>query len=120
MALIALFLYQPAFAKAVAEALEQLDETDQTKLKLFYTAAMLLQQIHAERLRLLCPQETLPDLFSFELDIPLTGSPKVRLRQLAARHRVLSGWSFNWLGTYQYAAKRLITRLEKEAVWAAR
>ena len=120
MALIALFLYQPTFAEVVKEALVRVDETTRTKLKLFYTAAMLLQQIHAERLRLLCPRQPLPDLFSHELGIALTGTPKVRLRQLAARHRALSGWAINWLGTYQYAAKRLITRLEKEAIWATR
>ena len=120
MALIALFLYQPTFAEAVHEALEKLDETSQVNLKLFYTAAMLLQQIHAERLRPLCTWQPLPDLFSFELGIAQSGEPKMRLRQLAKRHRALSGWAVNWLGTYQYAAKRLITRLEKESAWRIR
>jgi hypothetical protein len=117
MALIALFLYRPIFAEEVTEALRQLNEKEQIKLKLFYTAAMLLQKIHAKRLQLLCPFSPLPDLFSLEL--ALTPSPaKPSLQKLAARHRLLSGWSLNWLGTYQYAAKRLITRLEKEAEWA--
>ena len=120
MALVALFLYQPTFAGVVENALEELDETSQLNLKLFYTAAMLLQQIHAERLRFFCSELPLPDLFSFELGIALTGEPKVRLRQLAQRHRTLSGWAINWLGTYQHAAKRLITRLEKESVWKTR
>jgi len=114
MALIALFLYQPTFSEVVHEALERLDQTSQVNLKLFYTAAMLLQQIHAERLRVLSPPQPLPDLFSEGLGIAPSGKPKVRLRQLATRHRALSGWAINWLGTYQYAAKRLITRLEKE------
>ena len=120
MALIALFLYEPTFAEAVDEALEKLDETSQVNLKLFYTAAMLLQQIHAKRLRPLCIWQPLPDLFSLELGIPQSGSPKIHLRQLAKRHRALSGWAINWLGTYQYAAKRLITRLEKESTWEIR
>lgn len=120
MALIALFLYRPTFAEVVKEALGRLDEMTQIKLKIFYTAAMLLQQIHAKRLRLLCPPEPLPDFFSHELGLALTGSASVRLRQLASRHRDESGWAINWLGTYQYAAKRLMTRLEKEAVWATR
>ena len=120
MALMALFLYQPTFAEAVHEALDELDETSQVNLKLFYTAAMLLQQIHAKRLRPLCTWLPLPDFFSLELGIAQSGEPKMRLRQLANRHRALSGWAINWLGTYQYAAKRLITRLEKESAWEIR
>ena len=123
MALIALFLYQPAFSEAIPNTLEKLDKKSKINLKLFYTAAMLLQQIYAKPLRHLRGQSALkplPDLFSEELEVAPAGSPQVRLRQLAVRHRILSGWSINWLGTYQYAAKRLITRLEKEVKWATR
>jgi len=120
MALIALLLYHPEFALAVPAALTRLNESDQLTLKLFYTASVLLQWIHAERLRRLLGQwEPLPDLFSQELGISPAGNPRTQLRRLSERHRVLAGLAANWMGTYEHAAERLMTRLEREAEWAA-
>jgi len=119
MALIALLLYRPELAAVVLDALNRLNESAQISLKLLYTAAALLQRIHAERLhRLLGQWEPLPDLFSQELGISPAGSPRTQLRRLSERHRALAGLAANWMGTYEYAAERLMIRLEREAEWA--
>lgn len=120
MALIALFLYQPESATAVPAAVALLDENNQTNLKLFYTAAVVLQRIHAGELRqYLSHWQPLPDYFSVSLDLPLTAAPQMQLKQLGRRHQELSGIAANWAGSYQYAADRLLARLAKEALWAA-
>ncbi len=120
LALIALFLYQPETVTAVPIALRHLTPTQQTNLKLFYTAAVLLQQIHEGQLRqYLSHWQPLPNLFAASLGLDETAVPQVQLHQLSNRHRELSGVRANWLGSYQYAAERLLTRLAKEAAWAA-
>ncbi|MEW6718337.1 MAG: hypothetical protein AB1345_12670 [Chloroflexota bacterium] len=120
MALTALFLYRPTLVSAIPGALARLKEIHQTNLKLFYTAAAILQFVYVERLQAHLPLwQPLPDLFSQELNIPQRGDPHERLRHLSARHYEISGLAVNWVGTYQYAATRLITRLEKEEAWAA-
>ncbi len=120
LALIALFLYQPETATAVPKALHHLTPTQQTNLKLFYTAAVLLQQIHEGQLRqYLSHWQPLPNLFAASLGLDETAVPQVQLHQLSNRHRELSGVRANWFGSYQYAAERLLTRLAKEAAWAA-
>lgn len=120
MALIALFLYQPETAAAVPAAMGRLSPGVQLRLKLFYTAAMLLQRIHQDRLRRHLPQSRpLPDMFAGVLQVDTAAAPQAQLRQLAQRHRELSGVTANWLGSYQYAAERLLTRLAREKSWAA-
>ncbi|MFQ5615772.1 MAG: hypothetical protein ACE5GO_04835 [Anaerolineales bacterium] len=119
LALIAVFLYRPGLAEALPDALAQLDPAGQTTLKLFYTAAVYLQHIHAPHLQVFVPiQQPLPDFFAQELGISSKGDPQERLRRLSRRHRDLTGLAANWFGTYQHAATRVITRLEKEASWA--
>ena len=120
LAIVPLLLCRPEFAHAVSEAAARLTEPAWTTLKLFYTAAVLLQQEYAVQLRsLLGRWEPLPGLFSQELQVPSTGSPEARLRRLGERHRVSSGLAANWIGTYRYAAERLIKRKEWEARWTA-
>jgi hypothetical protein len=119
MALIALFLYRPDLETAVAPSLSTLTPNDQILLKIYYTAAVLLQRIHETRLSQLIPSwHQLPDHFSKSLEVNTTDSPTTQLQELSHLHRKISGVAANWSGTYQYAAKRLMTRLEKEAVWA--
>ncbi len=118
MAIIALLLYRPDLAAFIPTAIGMLDGAGQQALKLFCTAAVLLQQIHDERLKRLIPQwQVLPDYFSQELNLPQTGSPQDRLFSLSLIHRRLSGLAANWMGTYQYAAERLMIGLEKEVSW---
>lgn len=116
LAIVALLLRRPDLANAAQEAIVRLAEPARTMLKLYYTAAMLLQQKHAGQLyRLIGPRESLPDLFSGELGIPTSGSIEARLQALGKRHRDLSGLAANWVGTYEHAAERLFKRMEHEA-----
>ena len=118
--LIALFLSNAAATDAVPVALSQLDDETQMTLKLYYTAAVILQVKYTKRLRLLSPDWfPLPDLFSLELGLPTAGDPQIRLQQLGQLHHQVTGLTANWPGTYEYAALRLIRRLEKEALWTA-
>ena len=120
LAIVALLLCRPDLACAVPEAAAHLTEPALTTLKLFYTAAVLLQQEYAAPLHhLLGRWEPLPDLFSRELRILPVDSAEAGLKRLSERHRALSGLAANWIGTYKYAAERLIKRLEWEAQWAA-
>ncbi len=119
-ALIALLLFDPALADAAPEALSHLDGVEGMTLKLYYTAAVIQQAKYAERLRLLSPRwRSLPDLFSQELGIPAQEDPHLRLQHLGELHRRFTGLAANWPGTYEYAASRLISRLEKETLWTA-
>ena len=119
-ALIALLLSNATVADAVPVALSQMDGRAQMTLKIYYTAAVILQDKHAERLRSLSPGWfPLSDLFSQELGLPAVEDPQMRLQQLGQLHHQVTGLTANWPGTYEYAAMRLIRRLEKEALWTA-
>lgn len=118
LALIPLFLMHPDYAAHAPEVAVQLAPVPRLLFRCYYTAAMLLQQIHAERLHsIVGPLVALPDLFSSELGLPQVGRPLDRLQLLAVRHASLSGYPINWLGTYQHAAERLLTHMEKAAQW---
>ena len=118
-ALIALFLYKPGYSKELPEALNKLTEGDRRILKIYYTAAVYLQQIHAQYLWDQIPNSvSLPNIYSTELGISIDLPPDDALKALASLHRETSGLAINWLGTYKHAAERLITRLQKEASWA--
>ncbi len=113
--LLHLFLYRPELSELVPDVLSGLNESGQATLKLFYTAAVFLQQVHEDQLKERVPHwRTLPDVFSEELDVPAKENPLERLDILGKRHRMLTGKAANWVGSYQHAAKRLIARLEKE------
>jgi hypothetical protein len=119
MALTALFLYRPYFADQVSEVLASLSPAAGQRLKIYYTAAVFLQQAYQEALEQVgLSGQTLPDLFSAELDIPPEIPPQEALRRLGEYHRHTMGLAANWVGMYHHAAKRLITRLQKEAAWA--
>lgn len=114
LALIPLLLVHPEYAAHATEAAAQLSPAARLVFICYYTAAMLLQQIHAERLQtLIGPRPSLPDHFSDELGLTKTGPPFQRLQRLAVRHTVLSNYPINWLGTYQHGAERLLVHLEK-------
>ena len=119
LAIIPLLLRRPELALAAQTAAEQLTGQPRWTLKLYYTAAVLLQRRHQNLLaRLLGPQPQLVDLFGAELGISLAGDPQDSLRRLGERHTALTGLSINWAGAYDHAARRLIKRLEHEAAWA--
>jgi hypothetical protein len=119
MALTALLLYLPHFADEVSAALISLSPVAGQRLKIFYTAAVFLQQTYQEALEQVgLSGQTLPDLFSAELGIPPEIPPHEALRRLGEYHRRKTGLAANWVGMYHHSAKRLITRLRKEAAWA--
>ncbi len=139
LALIGLLLYRPDFALAVPLATSSLcarhasvrsrrrrarqacRDHDLLTLKLYYTAAMLLQKkYHAPLSQLLGEYEQLPDLFSKELAVSATGSFDARLRELGEQHKALVETGINWVGTYHHGAKRLIKRLQCEVKWGLR
>ena len=115
-AIIALLLAHPEYAAAVPVALNQLTPAEQTTLRVFYTAAVLLQQEYAEQLHpyLVARWQPLPDLFSTELGLPHRGSHRERLTRLDHTHRRLSGAAVNWAGTYENVVRHLVRRWELE------
>lgn len=119
LALIPLLLAHPEVATAVPEALARLPKREQLTLKLFYTAAVILQQCHAEQLRaLLGWYDLLPDRFATELGVLTEGDCLARLKHLGERHQALSGLAINWVGTYHHAADRLLKQLSLEVQWS--
>lgn len=118
LALIALFLYQPSIARVVPKVFSSLSAFGKTQLKLFYSAARLLQFLYAPGLRQFIEECDLPDLFSADLGLSQVKDPEHQLKELAQLHQKLSGIQANWLGAYQHAAQRLMARLTKEASWA--
>jgi hypothetical protein len=119
LALIPLLLVHPELAKTIPEALARLPEQEQLTLKLFYTAAVILQQLYAKQLRTRLGQyDSLPDRFADELGIPINGDGATRLKRLGEQHRAASGLAINWVGAYHHAADRLLKQLTLEAEWS--
>ena len=119
LALIPVLLLHPEYAIDVLDALELLDDSKKVNFKLYYTAAHLLQLAYCNQLKdLIGTCQVIPDYFSEDLNIPKEGTSQDRLRHLAERHREITNMSVNWLGTYHHAAKRLLTRMQKEREWA--
>lgn len=116
-AVIAVLLAHPEHAAAVPAALEHLRPTERLTLQLFYTAAVLLQQEHAKRLRAFADGHQLPDWFSAELGLPQTAPPHERLEALGRQHRQRTQARVNWTGTYESVAQHLLRSWELEARW---
>ena len=118
LALIAVLLQHPEYAKDTPDALEILDDTQRLTFKLYYTAAHFLQLVYKNQLQDVLGQFLwLPDKYSAELNLMEDGAAKVQLKRLAKRHQEITGLSLNWYGTYNHAAKRVIARLKVEEVW---
>ena len=117
-ALISLLLANPQNASQIPAALKRLGARDSLTLKLFYTAAVYLQQKYSGLLKKLSRSSwtELPDLFSSELAIS-GESLEERLMALGDLHVRLTGMQLNWVGTYENAAKDLIRRWQMEQVW---
>lgn len=119
-AAIAVLLAQPAYGEAARAALLQLAPPQQMTLRVFYAAAVLLQQEHGAALRRFLGDRwrPLPDLFSAELGLPLADSPSERLAALGRLHAGLTAMAVNWAGTYANVADRLLRRWELEQRWS--
>ena len=118
-ALIALLLAHPEYAVAAPEALTHLSSSRQLTLKLLYTAAVLLQQEHVQQLKPLLGDRwrSLPDLFSDDLGIEVTGTPRDRLRDLGRVHRWDTGIVANWAGTYENVVHKLLRSWQGVESW---
>ncbi len=118
VAVISLFLAHPEYSEYVPAALKSLPGKPAQTLKIFYTAAFLLQKQYARSLKpfLGVKWEWLPDLFSQELGlVPL--SIKEALIRLAQIHTELTKVELNWAGTYDNAASHLLRRWQMEQKW---
>ena len=99
LSLIPLFLEHPQFARYVRSVAKKLTPQARLTLLCYYSAAVWLAQKYQ------VPNGSLPDYFSEELNLHISADPEENLRELANRHRTLSGMKVNWLGTYQHAAQ---------------
>jgi hypothetical protein len=116
---IAVLLAHPEFSEAALLALRRLGSFEQLKVKLFYTAAVFLQQIFADRLRPFLAGRwlALPDYFSGELGLMPGRTPQERLVELGRVHASLTNTAVNWTGTYTNVAEKLLRRWEAERLW---
>ncbi|MBI5713201.1 MAG: hypothetical protein HZC38_07230 [Chloroflexi bacterium] len=113
--LILLFLRQPAFSKYTDEAIKQLSEESADTVKLYYQAAFYLQaEIEPVISEILPAWQRLPDLFSDYLKLPAYTSIDEALRNLGEMHRGLSGWAYNWSGSYRQNIARFIKQLRRD------
>ena len=113
LGLIPLLLRHPEWATLVPQAVRHVSAHRRDVLKLYYTAALLLQQKYAARLeQSLGSFAPLTDWYSGELGIPIRGNPDARLRILARRQRERSGLALNWLGTYEHAVECFVHQLD--------
>lgn len=117
-AMIAVLLVHPEYAGAVPDALKRLRPAEQPTLRLFYTAAVLLQREYAERLRAFVSGRRLPDQFAGELGLPAGATDRERLLILGQRNRQQTCVSANWVGTYENVVHRLLRSWELEAQWS--
>lgn len=117
LALIPLFLDHPEFAADVQKAAQTLGRDARLVLQCYYMAAVFQQQKYQTRLNVLIGEKPLlPDLFSRELELLMTGDPDTKLLLLAKRHQVLSHAHVNWFGTYQHAVNVWLKGLEIQLV----
>lgn len=79
----------------------------------YYTAAYwLLIKYRARITANLGVVQTLPDIFSAELNLPESVDPDLALHALALRQRELIGLALNWRGTYEHAVQSWIRFVE--------
>ena len=116
-AVIAVLLAYPEYAKAVPAALVRLQPAAARTLRMFYTAAVLLQQVYHERLPASEPGARLPDSFGADLGLPADVSPRERLKALGRLHRQQTMTAVNWAGTYENVVRRLLRAWELESRW---
>lgn len=116
---IAVLLAHPEYADATPDALARLAPAEKLGLRLFYTAAVLLQQQYARGLSPLLAGrwQWLPDLFSAELGVSPRGEPCERLARLGQEHQRRTKVVANWAGTYENVARKLMRAVELETRW---
>jgi hypothetical protein len=118
IAVISLFLAHPEYAQYVPAALKSLPGRHAQILKIYYSAAFLLQKQYARSLQPFLGDKWkwLPDLFSQELGLAAV-SPKEQIRKLAQTQSEIMRTELNWAGTYDNAAHLLLRRWQMENIW---
>lgn len=101
-AVIALLLHHPQFSFYIREAISHLHSKNRLTLKIYYTAAVLLQRKNALALQEKQGEqfEWLPDFFGKELGVIDSRDPDIALGLLGKKQSLLLGMSANWVGTY--------------------
>jgi hypothetical protein len=119
-AVIAVLLAHPEYAAAVPDALNRLTPVEQTTLRFFYTASVLLQQQFADELQrfVIDRWQRLPDLFSNDLGLPIEREPREPLIKLGQTHRRRTKAVVNWTGTYENVARKLARARALEQRWS--
>lgn len=103
-ALILLFLRQSDFSSAVTEAIKIVLPEVANNLMLYYQASVYIQnEIKGDLTAYIADWHPLPDLFSKALKLPMpdTVMTSVGLAQLGKLHQQLTGWAYNWSGSYR-------------------
>jgi hypothetical protein len=103
-ALILLFLRQPNFSENIAEAITMASNDAENNLRIYYQAAVYIQnEIKDDLNAYITNWHLLPDLFSEALKLPMpnTVTTSVGLTQLGKLHQQLTGWAYNWSGSYR-------------------
>ena len=121
--LILLFLRHPEFGAGVRRAADRLDQAAALTLKLYYQAAVYLQrELEPELKPQLKNWQRLPDLFSQAYRLPpadtIRPGPQASAPALAALgelHERLSGWAYNWAGSYRHDIPRFLKHLKGDA-----
>ena len=118
-AVIALLLAHPEYAGWAFRDLARLQPGEQTRLRILYTAAVVLQKEHAKILRssLGIAWRLLPDLFAQELGVSTSQSPDKTLKRLGRLQQQETGAVVNWCGTYEDVVQRLLRQWELELQW---
>ena len=118
-ALIALFLARPGLWHDVDAVRTAMPRSAQLRLMLFYSASVLLQEIHRVKIqeRQGSLWQPLPDLYAEALGLGQQGSPSERLKVLALTHGDATGQQLNWHGTYCQAAAHLLHQWELSRRW---
>ncbi len=117
-AVIAVLLSHPDWAEALPAALERLSPAERQTLLFHYTAAVLLQQQYASRLRHHPAWRPLPQEFTVDLGVPPTVPIREQLAALGRRQRQQTGRAVNWMGTYEQVVRHLLRSWELEAEWS--
>jgi len=118
-ALILLFLRHPEFASEVLPVADHLDWAAAITLRLYYQAAVYLQRESEPQLRpYLENWRWLPDFFSQNYGLPAADSIRPgpasstpALVTLGELHQRLSGWAYNWTGSYRHNISRFLKHL---------
>jgi hypothetical protein len=117
LGLIPLLLRHPEIGLDAPQVCATTARYHQTTFQLYYTAAVLLQEVHAEELKsLLGEQPPLPDWFSVALGVKGSTADE-KLQSLAEVHARLTELDLNWIGTYRHGARQFLRELQLRQLW---